>query len=109
MYKIKLVGAVALAFIFTFSNPSGASGRNDGETSSEANPALAIETVVGKEEALSIFDRIARGGNPGLRIWTNDGQSSYEVGDHLTIHVRALKASYVTVVYIDSHGVVTLL
>ncbi|HIF91865.1 MAG TPA: DUF4384 domain-containing protein [Myxococcales bacterium] len=109
MYKLKLASAVILAFIFTFSTPSGASGHNDGETSSEANPAPAIETVVRKEEALSVFDRIARGGNPGLRIWTNDGQSSYEVGDHLTIHVKAIQPSYVTVIYIDSHGVVTLL
>lgn len=111
MYKLKLVSAVTLAFIvvFTASTPSGASGRKDGETSSEANPALAIEAVVTKEEALSIFDRIARGGNPGLRIWTNDGQTSYEVGDHLTIHVSALQARYVTVIYLDSHGVVTLL
>lgn len=62
-----------------------------------------------KQAGLAILDRIAQAGSPGLRIWTNDGETAYNVDDHLTFSITSDRELYVTVLHIDSHGAVTIL
>ncbi len=61
------------------------------------------------QKALTIFDEIARAGSPGLRVWTNDGSATYEIGEHLTFSFASDQELYLTVLHIDSHGAVTIL
>ena len=99
--------ASVLVLMLAFASPVAAESTPAGTSESEV--ARTASGNASRSGALSVLDRIARAGSPGLRIWTNEGEGRYELGDHLRIKIDAERAAYLTVIHIDSHGVATLL
>ena len=68
--------------------------------------AVAAE---GREEALRILESAGASG-PGLRVWVNDGtQDRVALSDNVVFHFRSESDGYLTALYLDGHGVATLL
>jgi outer membrane protein OmpA-like peptidoglycan-associated protein len=61
-----------------------------------------------REEALEVL--AATGGASGLRVWVNDGsEDRVKLGDRVVFHFAAESDGYLTALYLDGHGVATLL
>lgn len=72
-----------------------------------AGPAWAAAEA--REQSIGVLEAASSGGS-GLRVWINDGKSDrVTLGDPVVFHFRAESDGYLTALYLDGHGVATLL
>jgi outer membrane protein OmpA-like peptidoglycan-associated protein len=70
----------------------------------------AIGTIGRKMDIFEIFRQIPSADSVGLRLSINDNDgAALQVGDQMTLRLSVAKDSYLTVIYVDSHGTATLL
>ncbi|UCF92032.1 MAG: OmpA family protein [Desulfobacterales bacterium] len=64
-----------------------------------------------QDDTLKMLDHIPNDWQEAnLRAWTNDGQTRlFKLGDEIKFHFRADRDCYITMVYVDSHGLLTVL
>lgn len=64
-----------------------------------------------RDETLSVLDRIPNNWpEVDLRAWVNDGSTKkFRLGDEIVFRVRVKRDCYVILVYVDSHGLTTII
>jgi outer membrane protein OmpA-like peptidoglycan-associated protein len=63
-----------------------------------------------RSRTVEILETVTAAESGGLRVWSNDGsQERVSLGDEVVFHFRSESDGYLTALYLDGHGVATLL
>jgi outer membrane protein OmpA-like peptidoglycan-associated protein len=64
-----------------------------------------------RQETLAVLESIRASAGPGIQVWVNQPGTGAEidVGEPISIHFRSERDAHLTALYVDSHGVTTVL